>query len=395
MKKWSSTQTTSSKAQSVAENRAGTLADKEKFMSRTVTKIALIGAGTMAEYHLLGFRDAGADVVGLVDSDPEKGRNFASKWNIAGGCYPTLDALLKMHPEVQAVSVITPNKFHHPLVMEALNRNLHVFCEKPPALNAAQMREMADCAKKNRKILMFNLNNRARLDSCHIKELIHAGEVGRINSAQATWMRRTGIPGFGGWFTTKSISGGGPLIDLLHMIDLALWFMDYPDPEYVLAQTFDDFIHNPEFQGTWGGIVSNKGTTDVESACHGFVRFKTGQVLTIHNSWAELVKEEDTYVALQGTKLGVKIRSVNNQNSCELYAQNHGVSSDKNLRFLHDHDMGRTHAPKNFILALNGEEQPLTDAEEAVKLMNLIDAVYLSASSGKPVRILKNGYETL
>lgn len=364
-------------------------------MSKKNHKIALIGAGTMAEYHLKGFREAGADVVGLVDSNQEKGDKFASKWEIAGGCYSSLEALMKDHPDVQAVSVITPNKFHHPQVMDALSRKLHVFCEKPPAINASQMCEMANCAKKNRRVLMFNLNNRARLDSRYIKDLILSGEVGRINSAQATWMRRTGIPGFGGWFTTKDISGGGPLIDLPHMIDLALWFMDYPEPEYVLAQTFDDFIHNPEFQGAWGGIVSSKGTTDVESACHGFVRFKTGQVMTIHNSWAELVKEEDTFVTLQGTKLGIKIRSVNNLNACELYAQERGISSDKNLRFLNDHDMGRTHMPANFIRSLNGEEKPLTNADEAIKLMKLIDAVYLSASSGKPVRILKNGYKTL
>lgn len=155
-------------------------------MNRKVTKIALIGAGIMAEYHMKGFREAGANIVGLVDSNPEKGGKFAAKWKIPGGCYPTLEVLMKKHPEVQAVSVITPNKFHHPLVMDALSRKLHVFCEKPPALNASQMREMADCAKKNRRVLMFNLNNRARLDSRHIKELIRAGEVGRINSAQAT-----------------------------------------------------------------------------------------------------------------------------------------------------------------------------------------------------------------
>ena len=362
---------------------------------KKIQRVGLIGAGAMAEYHVLGFREAGAEITAIADQNPERGKTFSEKWGFPGEYFNDLDSMMKAHPEIQAVSVITPNKFHHPLVIEALNRKLHVFCEKPPALNAVQMREMADCAKKNRRTLMFDLNNRARLDSQHIKKLICEGEIGRINSAQATWMRRTGIPGFGGWFTTKAIAGGGPLIDLLHMIDLALWFMDYPEPEYVLAQTFNDFIDNPDFQGSWGGIVSPKGVTDVESACHGFIRFKTGQVLTIHNSWAELVKEEDTFVALQGTKTGVKIRSVNNHNSCELYSQEKGISTDKSLRFQHDHDMGRTHAPENFIRSLNRETEALTHAEEAVKLMKLIDAVYLSASSGKPVRILKDKYQTL
>lgn len=179
------------------------------------------------------------------------------------------------------------------------------------------------------------------------------------------------------------------------MIDLALWFMDYPEPEFVLAQTTHDFMDDPDFHGSWGSVVSATGTTDVESACHGFVRFKTGQVLSIHNSWAELVKEEDIFVALQAKKTGVRIRCVNGQNSCELYAQKNGVSMDKSYRFQHDHDMGRTRAPENFIRTLNGEAEPLTTADEAVTLMRLIDAVYLSASSGRPVELGKESYHIL
>ncbi len=360
-------------------------------MKKNIQYAALIGAGAMAEYHIRGFREAGAEVSAIVDQNPEHGAEFARKWGFPGESYPNLKELLSARPEIQAVSVITPNKYHKPLVLVALSLGLHVFCEKPPALNAEEVREMADLARTKKRMLMFNLNNRARLDSQFIKKEIRRGKIGRINSAQATWMRRTGIPGFGGWFTTKAIAGGGPLIDLLHMIDLALWFMDFPEPDTVLGQTFHDFISDPNFHGSWGKIVSTSGTTDVESACHAFVRFRTGQVLTIHNSWAELVKEEETYVALQATHTGVRIRTVNNQNSCELYSQKNGFSADRSYRFQHDHDMGRTRAPENFIRALNGEAEPLTTPEQAIALMRIIDAVYLSAASGNPVRITPEG----
>lgn len=251
-------------------------------MEKKIKFAALIGAGAMAEYHIRGFREAGAEVSAIVDQNPEHGAEFARKWGFPGESYLSLKELLTARPEIQAVSVITPNKYHKPLVLEALSHGLHVFCEKPPALNAAEVCEMAELANEKKRMLMFNLNNRARLDSQFIKKEIGRGKIGRINSAQATWMRRTGIPGFGGWFTTKAIAGGGPLIDLLHMIDLALWFMDFPEPDTVLAQTFQDFISDPNFHGSWGKVVSTQGTTDVESACHAFVRFKTGQVLTIH-----------------------------------------------------------------------------------------------------------------
>src|SRR5512141_860190 len=131
-------------------------------------------------------------------------------------------------------------------------------------MNAKEAGEMAALAKKMMLSLMFNFNNRARPESFAMMEYVRQGQVGRINSAQAKWIRRTGIPGFGGWFTTRALSGGGPLIDLLHMLDLALWFMDYPEPAWVLAQTFRDFIHDRSFKGPWGIPDVARGVTDVE-----------------------------------------------------------------------------------------------------------------------------------
>lgn len=139
-------------------------------MGEKVGKVALVGAGAMAECHVRGYHEAGAEVVAIVDRNPEAGRKFAEKCQL--GKIPvveTLGELQRTAPEVQAVSVITPNKFHRPLVLEALERGLHVFCEKPPALNAAETKEMADKAKEKKLRLMFNLNNRARLDSQFVK----------------------------------------------------------------------------------------------------------------------------------------------------------------------------------------------------------------------------------
>ena len=142
--------------------------------------------------------------------------------------------------ELDAISIITPNRTHRPLAIQALEAGKHVFCEKPPALNAPEVNEMKQAAEQSAKTLMFNFNNRARPESYALRKYIEAGEVGQINSAQAKWIRRTGIPGFE--LVPQQMSGGGPLIDLLHMVDLALYYMDYPNPSHVLAQTFNDFI---------------------------------------------------------------------------------------------------------------------------------------------------------
>ncbi len=224
-------------------------------------------------------------------------------------------------------------------------------------------------------------------------QLIRSGAVGRINSAQAKWIRRTGIPGFGGWFTTKALSGGGPLIDLLHMLDLALFFMDYPKPSYVLAQTFDDFITDKNFKGPWGIPDVVGGTTDVEAAVHGFVRFESGQVLSFQNSWAEMVKAEEVSVVFQGTKAGGKVERLfelggtdeTATDTCELYVQKNGKSINEAFEVEPCEDMGRIRSAENFVLSVEGTESPLNNVAEAISLMTVIDAVYKSAETEQPV----------
>ena len=242
---------------------------------------------------------------------------------------------------------------------------------------------------------MFNFNNRARPESYKMMELIGNGTVGKINSAQAKWIRRTGIPGFGGWFTTKSLSGGGPLIDLLHMVDLAMYFMGYPEPAHVLGQTFNDFIDNKDFKGPWGIPDKADGVTDVEAAAHGFVTFKTGQVLSMQVSWAEMVKREEVSVVFQGTAAGGKVERLFESDglddtaidTCEIYVQEGGKSVNKTIAVEDCEDMGRSRSAANFIATIEGVEEPLNTPCQALSLMKVIDAIYQSAESGQPVSL--------
>jgi predicted dehydrogenase len=357
-------------------------------------KVGIVGAGGMADYHYTGFKAAGAEIAAIVDMNAERAASFAAPRSIPK-TYDTLAHLLEKEPDIDAVSVVTPNKFHKPLVVEALEKGKHVFCEKPPALNAAEMGEMLAAAGKSGKTLMFDFNNRARPESQAMVRYLRGGKTGRINSAQASWVRRAGIPGFGGWFTTKAMSGGGPVIDLLHMIDLALYFMDYPEPSYVLASTFYDFMDNKAFKGPWGIPDAAAGTTDVESACHGMITFKSGQCLSIRNSWAEMNEREVVSVVFQGQKAGGKVerlferdgRDDTSIDRCRLFLEENGNQINQDIITERDETMGRIRAAANFIDTLNGKAQPLNTPEQALILMKIIDALYESASTGKPVQL--------
>ncbi len=357
-------------------------------------KIGIIGAGGMLQYHAPGFQAGGGEIVAICDMNEQAAKKAAKAYGISR-VFADSRKMLDDLSDLDAISIITPNRTHKPLAIQALQAGKHVFCEKPPALNAQEVLEMKQAAEEAGKTLMFNFNNRARPESYAMRSYLEGGDVGRINSAQAKWIRRTGIPGFGGWFTNRAQSGGGPLIDLLHMIDLALFYMGYPKPSHVLAQTFDDFIRDKGFKGPWGIPDVADGVTDVESAAHGFVRFDTGQVLSFQVSWAEMNKREEVSVTFQGSKAGGMVRrffgrdgiDATAQDDCELYLQEHGRSVNRSIVVEECEDMGRIRSAQNFVLSLEGKEAPLNVPEEALALMKIIDATYESARTGRPVEI--------
>lgn len=358
-------------------------------------RIGIIGAGGMARYHIEGFRSAGAEVACITDVNPAAARRAAEAFGIPQTYASAAEMYRRVGRGLDGVSIIVPNRFHKPLAIAALKAGKHVFCEKPPALNAREVIAMRKASARARRLLVFDFNNRARPEAYALKAYIDQGAVGRIHSAQALWIRRTGIPGFGGWFTNRELSGGGPLIDLLHMIDLALYMMGYPEPEWVLGQTFDDFIRDKAFKGPWGIPDAARGVTNVESACHGLVRFKSGQVLFLRTSWAEMNRREEVSVTFQGERAGGLIRrrfgvdglDETAEDACELYVQENGCSVNRAIVTPQDKTMGRVRAAANFVLAIEKKEAPLNTPAEAVALMKVIDAVYASAASGRPVRV--------
>ncbi|MCM8762375.1 MAG: Gfo/Idh/MocA family oxidoreductase [Candidatus Omnitrophica bacterium] len=288
-----------------------------------------------------------------------------------------------------------PNYLHCEAVIKALKSGINVFCEKPPALNVQETERMVKTAKDVKKVLMFDFNNRARPEAQALMKYIRNGDIGKINSAQALWIRRCGIPGFGGWFTQKNLSGGGPVIDLLHMIDLALYFMEFPEPEWVLSGVFNDFSGNPDFKGPWGIPDVKGGKMDVETSAHSFIRFKTGQILFTRNSWAEMNKREEVSVTFQGTKAGGMIRRLFSRDGidetaiddCEIYTMEYGRPVNRKIITEPDEKMGRERTVINFVRSVKGEEEPYSKPEEAVILMKIIDAIYTSAEKREPTRI--------
>ena len=257
-------------------------------------KIGLIGAGGIATgCHMPGYANMdNVEIVAICDIKIEKAKKLAAKYGVEQVFEDYMDVINL--PGLDAIDICTPNYLHSTIAVAALEKGLNVFCEKPDAINAVEAEKMKAAAEKSGKVLMVMRNNRYYSNSQYLKKFIAEGGMGDIYCGRCGWIRRRGIPGKGGWFTTKAKSGGGPLIDLgVHMIDLSIWLMGNPTPVSVSGCTFNKFADNDaksDSEHAAFGEAKSGGTFDVEDLAMGFIRFDNGACLQIEFSWASNIE---------------------------------------------------------------------------------------------------------
>ena len=288
--------------------------------------------------------------------------------------------------DIDCVDVCTPNYLHSIIAVAALKSGKHVFTEKPDAINVEEAEKMKRAAEESGKVLMVMRNNRHVNTSQYLKKYIADGKTGELYAGRCGWIRRRGIPGKGGWFTTKAQSGGGPLIDLgVHMIDLAIWLMGNPTPVAVTGATFNKFAGNDtsdSVNSQFGDAKAN-GTFDVEDLAMGAIRFDNGAILQIEFSWASNVKEECRFVELRGSKAGLKWL---NGTSLEIYGEDQGQLTNLALAGqLRDNGHARNLA--HFLDVLDGKAEPCFKPQQGINMIKILSAVYESAKTGHEVAL--------
>jgi predicted dehydrogenase len=212
---------------------------------------------------------------------------------------------------LDVVSVAVPTFLHAPITVAALERGLHVLSEKPIALSGEQAEEMVAAARAAGRVLDVAFNHRQRGDIQTLKALIDAGRLGRLYYAKAWWMRRTGIPNLGSWFTRADQAGGGPLLDIgVHVLDYALFLLGQPRIATVSASTYDllgsaGFGSSPNSDKTG---ATDAATFDVEDLATAFLRLDDGGTLLVEASWAAHRTAGDEFgITLYGTAGGAEL----------------------------------------------------------------------------------------
>jgi len=354
-------------------------AEYRKELTMKKLKVGVIGLG-IGKSHIRGYRShPNAEVVAIADLDEKRLKTIGDECEIAKR-YTTAEEMLDKE-KLNIVSVCTPNKFHKPLTIAALEANCHVLCEKPMAMNAAEAREMIEAAEKTGKRLMIDFSYRFTEQSWVLKQQIETGIIGEIYFARTVWHRRRGMPELGGWFGQKAFSGGGPLIDLgVHRLDLALWLMNYPEPVWVMGSTYDPIAQ---------AMAQKEGKTfDVEDLAVGMIKFENRATLIVEASWAANIKEREFMeTRFYGTEGGLVQRNVGEGYSfeAEIYVERNGCQFDMKL---HPPVPAAKNAMYYFADCILKDIPNTATGEEGFVVMKLIDAIYKSAETGKPVNFV-------
>ena len=129
------------------------------------------------------------------------------------------------NPEIDALFVCTPNFRNKELTQAGLLAGKHIFCEKPPAMNAGEVRVIQDVEKQTGKCLQYGLNHRHHGSVIRAKEVIDSGKLGNILWMRGRYGKSVNKDFFNNWRANKELAGGGILLDQgIHMLDLFLYF---------------------------------------------------------------------------------------------------------------------------------------------------------------------------
>jgi predicted dehydrogenase len=255
------------------------------FMGRPHGPPARLQRGGTARRHLRRERGAG---------QLEPRSSTASRTSIATG-----EMIEREKPD--AVSVCLPNVLHREPVARRLEAGAHVLCEKPLATSVAEAGEMFACARRAGRHLMAAQNWRWDAGSRAVRRIVDTGDLGEVYYAEATALRRMGIPSWGVFHQSK-LSSGGALLDVgVHMLDLAVWLMGNPEPVRVSAKTDRKFGTRPEIakmmRNAW-----NPETFDVEDFAVALVHFANDATLLLRTCWAAHIDAETSPCASSAPK---------------------------------------------------------------------------------------------
>jgi len=325
-------------------------------------RIGFLGVGWIGRHRMNAIIEAG-DVEAAAIADPaDQMRSDAGQLAPAAQTVASFEELLAC--DLDGVVIATPSALHAEQSIRALQRGLAVFCQKPLGRTRREVEDVVDAARKADRLLAVDLSYRFTDGMRKIKQLIEEGQLGTIFAADLVFHNAYGPDK--DWFYDKARSGGGCVTDLgVHLADLALWCIDFPQVNKVESKIFS------------GGRPLAAGSKTVEDYAVATLHLKSGAVVRLTCSW-RLQAGRDAIIEARfhGTEGGAELRNVDGS-FYDFTAAYHQGNHSETLSLPPDAWGGRAAQDWAKRLAAGSHYDP--QCERLIEVAALIDDIYAAS----------------
>ncbi len=306
------------------------------------------------------------DLIGVADEEAQRGERIAHQHAIP--FFHSYDDLLAAKPD--GVIICSENSKHRYMVELAADAGVNVLCEKPLATTVEDARAIVSTCEKADVVLMTAFPMRFSTPLIEVKARLDAGDFGQIFCFNATNQGQLPVV-YREWFVDKTLAGGGALMDhTVHLVDIMRWYLGEEVSE-VYAQT-NHILHAHEVQVETGGLE--------------MITFESGIFATIDASWSR-----PSYWPSWG---GLTFEMVTERGAIL-------VDAFRQNLIIYRHEWGRAgwaywgsdanQAMVNeFVVAIREKRQPFVTGYDGLKAIEAVEAAYISAERGQPIRLPLN-----
>jgi predicted dehydrogenase len=278
-------------------------------------RLGFLGLGWIGASRLQSLAGSGAAIPAALCDPSPSALSRAAAHAPAAVAADSLDALIDM--QLDGIVIATPSALHAEQCIQALEHGLAVFCQKPLARTAAESRRVVDAARGADRLLGVDLSYRHTAALRAVRDAVRGGAIGRVYAADMVF--HNAYAPDGAWARDPALAGGGCIIDLgIHLVDAALWVLDFPPVRAVTSQVYS------------GGRRLAPGDEACEDYATAVLELEPGTSVRIACSW-EFSSGRPAVIeaSFHGVGGGVTMRNVDGSFHDFTAELNHGASSTR------------------------------------------------------------------
>lgn len=346
---------------------------------------AVVGCGMIARFHARALAEVpGAKLVALVSRHEANARTVAEAVENPCAIYSDLKPALARR-DVDVVIVTTPSGAHLEPAVAAAEAGKHVVVEKPLEITLERCDRIIDACDRRRVKLCTIFPSRFGDANQTLKSAVETGRFGRLTLGETTckWWRPQSYYDEGGWKGTKSLDGGGAMMNqAIHNVDLLTWMLG---PVTHIAGFTATLAHDRiEVEDTAVACLrfANGALGVIQAATS--VHPGLPKTIAIHGDRGTAVIEQDDVLQWQFNPETPEDKAVK-----ERFAQKTGASGGSSNPAAISH-LGHTRQLADFVRAIEAGAEPSVNGREGRKAVEIILGIYRSTEMGRVVELTKH-----